>query len=183
MGIIALGVAAAAIAQNEATRPKPTPKDAPAGEQNPAGYVFSPADQLLASWLIVDNQGEIEFAEFGKERARDKDVKEFASRILEDHGRLASKLARFGSPAVQRDSSARRRANPPPQRDVTARDRTDAEKGVKQPAPRAPEQDAARPETRTAARPVQPEAQLDVIALKQDLGEKCVQTALRTEAW
>ncbi|MGQ0636976.1 MAG: DUF4142 domain-containing protein [Planctomycetaceae bacterium] len=178
-GLITLGIAAAAIAQNEANRPRTNPEGAL------AGYAASPADQMLASWLLVDNQGEIALAEFGRQRAEDKDVKEFAKRIVEDHGRLASKLERFGSlasrdPAADRGAIPRLRPDAAAAAGAAARDRLDADKRPTEGLPRTGQPAGAPAETRVAARPIQPaEGALDVIALKQELGERCVQTAQR----
>lgn len=54
-------------------------------------------DADLAAWLIVDNQGEINVSEIGRQKAQDPNVKQFADRMIHDHGQLLEKLRPIAS--------------------------------------------------------------------------------------
>jgi predicted outer membrane protein len=49
-------------------------------------------DAILATWLQVDNENVIALSRLAVERATDPDVKKFATRTIEGHGKLAQKL-------------------------------------------------------------------------------------------
>lgn len=55
----------------------------------------SSVDQQLASWLLVDNRGEIQLARLAQERASSDDVKEFAKKVIDDHSKLVEELQQF----------------------------------------------------------------------------------------
>lgn len=183
LGVFALGVATFALAQNEpagararqrtgaAAAPQTAAPQQP-GQQQPGQQSATPGDHLLAAWLIVDNDAEIDLAEIAQKNAQDKDVKQFAKTMAEQHGELVKKLERFGGPSTRRNSQAAGRAQA---------DRTRGQApGERNAAPAAGAQ--APPvggQSRTAARPIHPAGQIDVVALKQQLGEKCSQTLHR----
>src|SRR5262249_8172779 len=151
-----------AFAQNEAAgtraRERTGTAAAPqaAGQRQPPQGVM-PGDHLLAAWLIVDNDGEIELAELAQKNATNKDVQEFAKKMAKEHEDLGKKLDRFGGPSNRRDRGA------PGQQNARTR----------QQQPAAGTAPPAGGQTRTTGRPVHPAGQIDVIALKQQLGDKC----------
>lgn len=173
LGVFALGVATFALAQNQpaGTARQRTGAAAPqnAAAQQNAQQSPTPGDHLLAAWLIVDNDEEIDLAEVAEKSAHDKDVKDFAKKVADDHGQIVKKLERFGGPSMRSSWEAAGRGQ-------ASRNRGPAP-GNQNTAPaagaRAP---AAGGQTRTAARPIHPAGQIDVVALKQQLGEKCSQT-------
>lgn len=52
-------------------------------------------DQQLASWLLVDNRGEIQLARLAQENASCDEVKEFAEHLIDDHAQLVEDLQEF----------------------------------------------------------------------------------------
>lgn len=49
-------------------------------------------DRQLAACLLTKNKGEVELGKFASERAKDRDVKEFAEQMVKDHSRVVDKL-------------------------------------------------------------------------------------------
>lgn len=52
-------------------------------------------DQLLANCVAIQNQAEIAIAKNAQEKAKNKDVKEFAQMLVKDHQAFLQKLQRF----------------------------------------------------------------------------------------
>ena len=50
------------------------------------------SDAELATWLIIDNRMEIEFAQYAREKAGSENVREFAAKMAEDHSQFVQKL-------------------------------------------------------------------------------------------
>ena len=167
LGIFALGVATYALAQGQdPAAPARNRAGAAAAPQQQQRQTIAPGDHLLAAWLIVDNDGEVELAELAEKNAKDKDVKAFAKQMAEEHGKLVKQLERFGGPSNRRDRGAQGQQ-------PNARTQT---RGT---APATATAPAAGGQPRTTARPVHPAGQIDPVALKQQLGDKCLQTARR----
>jgi predicted outer membrane protein len=55
----------------------------------------SQLDRELASWLTVDNRGEIALAQLAKEQASNSDVREFAETMIDEHSQMVEQLQRF----------------------------------------------------------------------------------------
>ena len=53
------------------------------------------ADPQLATCLIGDNQGEIALGQLAEQRAKDRDVKQFAEMMVRDHQQFVQQLERF----------------------------------------------------------------------------------------
>lgn len=75
-------------------------------EQRPAGQVVQQAqgqgnDQLLSTCVAIDNQAEINLAEFAQSKAQDEQVKEFAQMLVKDHQQFQQKLQQFAPSAGQ----------------------------------------------------------------------------------
>jgi predicted outer membrane protein len=136
-------------------------------------------DQTLAAWLIIDNQGEVELAEFAQQKAQSEEVKEFAQMMTRDHQQFIQKLqqsagqralGQAGSGQAGQTAAARNQpgaqANPQDAQSEAQRNQATAQAETAQ----------ARPgqEQRTAAfRPGEAGGRAgDIIELKQQLGQK-----------
>lgn len=71
------------------TRTDSTRRTASRGERNDRE---SNLDRQLAACLLTKNKGEVELGKFASERAKDRDVKEFAEQLVKDHSRVVDKL-------------------------------------------------------------------------------------------
>ena len=49
-------------------------------------------DRQLAACLLTKNKGEVELGKFASERAKDRDVKDFAEQTVKDHSQVVEKL-------------------------------------------------------------------------------------------
>ena len=150
-----------------------------AGGSSQAGQVN---DQLLAKWLIADNQGEIALAEFAQERAESEQVKEFAKKMIQDHQQFVQKLQRTAGQQGNQLGQAGAAAG------ESQAQRQPARPGQPQPRPAQPGQDqpSAQAETAQAESAQQQEQRTtgfrpgqssggkasDVAELKQQLGQK-----------
>jgi predicted outer membrane protein len=98
-------------------------------------------DRQLAQWLLLENQQEIQIAQFAEEQAGNPQVREFAQRMVREHTDLLGKLQQF-APDIQRqprtggaqglDQPGRPRPNRP---DAAGRERegTNAPQGTNAP--------------------------------------------------
>jgi predicted outer membrane protein len=159
-------------------------------------------DAILANCLIIDNSAEVVLAQLALQRAQNAQVKEFAKQTIQDHGEFVKALQRFAGQTRAGESGLRqgddrsdatqpRREGAQPQREGTElpRDRIPTpETNPRSTAANRP--DAERPsQPGTPARSApgeQPAAggrttgvSLDLVGLKRELSEKCVQTARR----
>jgi putative membrane protein len=57
-------------------------------------------EQALASCVAIENQTEVAIAQFAENKAKDKDVKEFAKMLVEEHQAFLKKLQRFAPEAA-----------------------------------------------------------------------------------
>jgi len=79
-------------------------------------------DDHFASCLIMQNQNEIALAKTAEEKASDKEVKQFAQHLEQDHTKFMAQLAKFGGNEVRNRDTSRRDAKP----ETSATARTDA---------------------------------------------------------
>jgi predicted outer membrane protein len=114
-----------------------------------SGQVSNASDTYFAKWVSIAQLNQIELSRLAQERATDLDVKRFAAKMVEDHQALLQKLAPFG---VR------------PTRSVAADSATPG-KGV------GPSDRAGSAEGSSSG------AQIDHIALFEELGEQCLRTA------
>lgn len=96
------GLLAASAATQDPTRPdRPTtrPGDTTTTPsiQRPSTSSANDADSVLATWLLVDNQKEVELAQIAQERAKNEEVKQFAKRMADEHRSIVTKLQKFAS--------------------------------------------------------------------------------------
>src|SRR5262249_29877422 len=110
------------------------------------------ADGQLASILITLNQGEIALGKLAEQRAKDKEVKQFAEMMVKDHTDFLQKLEKFAGNSANRMET---------RSDI--RSGTSAQAGGVQPGIE-----------RTGAQEMAGH-QLDFVALHQQIGEKCLE--------
>jgi len=71
-----------------------------------AGAHAQEVENYLANCLLMKNKSEIEFAEFAQQQSQNQEVKEFAQKLIQDHGQLVQKLQPLaGMQAANRQSS------------------------------------------------------------------------------
>jgi predicted outer membrane protein len=127
---------------------------------------------VLATWLLVENQNEIELAKIAQQRATHPEVKRFAEQMIQDHQQMAQKLQPIATAAGYTGAGANGLANAgtPGSDKSTGTDRND-KTGTGNPLGRTQEAAAGRNASG---------GEFDHIALVQDLGRQCLSTA-RTE--
>jgi predicted outer membrane protein len=80
--------------------------------QGVAGAHSQEVENYLANCLLMKNQAEIEFAEFAQQQAQNQEVKQFAQKLIQDHGQLVQKLQPLaGMTAANRQSSTSTRVD------------------------------------------------------------------------
>jgi predicted outer membrane protein len=69
----------------------------------PAGQraVWHNPDHTMASCVAIENQEEVALAKFAQDKAKNKEVKDFASMIAKDHQDFLQKLRRFAPEAAE----------------------------------------------------------------------------------
>lgn len=107
----------------------------------------SQVDRELASWLTVDNRGEIALAELAREKASNSDVREFAETMIDEHSKMVEQLQPFTG--VQ-PAGARSRRRAPQSGEGNNREGQSLNRG---------------------------QGQLNLVRLKQQLGQQCVSSA------
>lgn len=129
------------------------------------------SDQVLVSWLLVDNENEVALAKLAVQRAQDPQVKEFAQRMIDDHGKMVQKLQQLRGGAdgrIGRDTPNTGTPNTgstgKPDSTTPGRDGMD-----KDPTTRDAREASG---TRTAAA-----GDFDHLQLIRDLGSKCRQSS------
>jgi putative membrane protein len=83
---------APAFAQTTAGTAKPT---APVQKQTPAAAM--PADHHFVNDVAMDGMGEVELAKLAQEKAASADVKQFAQRMADEHGKAGDELKSLAS--------------------------------------------------------------------------------------
>jgi predicted outer membrane protein len=129
------------------------------------------ADAELAGCLIVDNEGEVAMGQFAMQRTKSDEVKQFAQKMVEDHGKMIEKLRQFagpaGSTATPDPASGAATGTAPPTRSTS---NTAAPSAGVQPGGAAGQQSM---QNRL------PNSPIDHVAFKRELGELCKQTLQR----
>lgn len=111
--------------------------DRPESQQRSGESQASQLDQYLAKLVLCKNEAEIQIAQMGQEQAENPQVKEFATRMVEEHRQLSQKLQQIAGQGTA--PLARRSATPSPDR------KTDSPQPSKQadsPEKKAPPKDA-----------------------------------------
>ncbi|HVX12256.1 MAG TPA: DUF4142 domain-containing protein [Pirellulales bacterium] len=131
-----------------------------------AGASGNYTDQQLASWLLVDNRGEIQLARVAQKRSSCDDVKDFAKMVIDDHAKLVEDLQQFAGmgqtrrqdygdeePSERGQSAQSNARGNPAYRPANMRSRENASYGGPQPGG------------------------LNIVRLKQQLGQQCLASA------
>jgi predicted outer membrane protein len=159
-------------------------RNAPADKAR-AGQTGSRVDAQLAAWLIVDNEAEIALAELAQQKAESEEVKQFARTMQDEHTQYLSQLAPFAGDAHQSGDRTIEGQQPSRRtegsRDDTdrARDDTDAQRRDAQRRDGQQQAGNDRPKATDARRPGEQATDsrgVDLVALKKELGEQCLQS-------
>src|SRR4051812_4540771 len=79
------GVLNAQQVQTRAEKPQQVQQGQPRAGQVGQPAQWQNADQILASCIAITNQKEVTIAKLAGEKAKNKDVKEFANMLVKDH--------------------------------------------------------------------------------------------------
>ncbi|MGH7137670.1 MAG: DUF4142 domain-containing protein [Pirellulales bacterium] len=128
-----------------------------------AGPMQAPnfTDEQLANWLLVDNRGEIQIARLAQEHASSDDVKDFAKKVIDDHAQLVEQLQQFAGQGRGTRQGGEYQA-------------TNQRSRVSQPTNNRNEQYV---QPYAAGRGNQQPGGLNLVRLKQQLGQQCVASA------
>lgn len=148
LGAVMAGLLASGVALAQVQNPKPPQQPGqnqaqprqggqPAGQRAAGSTQTNLADTQIAGWLLVDNHGEVALARLAQQKAHSDDVKQFATKMVEDHTKFIDKLQPFASEQAR----------------------------------------AGQTQKQAAAQPARPGAGLDIVELKQRLGQKCLESA------
>jgi len=160
--------------QGQAVQAQGQPK---AGQVGQAAQ-WQNTDQILASCIAIANQKEVTIAKMAGEKAKSKDVKDFANMLVKDHSDFLQKLRKFAPEASQEgflndrgestaNSDRRTTANPP--RDE--KNRIQPAGGEARNANNQVQQTAG---VKNASETGQP---LDMVQLHREIAEECIRSA------
>jgi predicted outer membrane protein len=146
-----------------------------------AGAHSQEVENYLANCLLMKNKAEIEFAEFAQQQSQNPEVKQFAQKLIQDHGQLVQKLQPLASmSAVDRQTSTATRVDT---RQIDAqRDASDTTRLPGSPGAAAARND--RPNQSLTATQTQQQGQSGALhqlaQIEKQIGERCKQ-ALKEE--
>lgn len=132
------------------------------------------ADGQLAACLIIDNNMEVALAQLAEQQSRNQQVQEFARQIAEDHGQFVTQLQEAAQRGGYMPQELALRASQSP-----GQERNSTEQRTR-PADPGQARDSDTPSPRRTARPAeldQAHGALDFISIKQEVAERCLQTA------
>jgi predicted outer membrane protein len=90
---IALCMSTALLAQETPTRqPQQPSTTTPSTPRDTTRTNANEGDQVLVTWLLVDNENEIELSRLALSKATAPEVKQFAQKMIDDHGQFVQKL-------------------------------------------------------------------------------------------
>jgi predicted outer membrane protein len=122
-------------------------------------------DDLLATWLLIENRNAVQIAEFAQQRAQNPDVKQFAQKMAENHRQFVQKLQGFSQ--WRGDTGDMRRPGTEPSREgVAGREPATGHEGREGGA-----------YGREAGGDRESMGKVEPIALVQELGRQCLETA------
>jgi predicted outer membrane protein len=164
------------MAQNQPPARQPLQRDPAAAPRQarpqPRTQASPQTDGQLAACLIVDNHNEIALAQLAQQRAQDAEVKAFAQRLAQDHEKFLAKLQKFaaaGGYDIPRPSAAGAREVQRARPDLDDPNRL---KPAAPGNPQTPRGEAAAQPAAPGGRPIAAGPGLDIVRLKQELGEK-----------
>lgn len=149
------------------------------------GQHTTEADEILATWLLIENNNEIALSQIAQQRAQDPEVKQFAQSMVEAHRQMGQGLQPFAADVGSIGSSAIDANAPKPTdskatgTDPKAMDPkttgTDPKPMGQDPKTTGTPQDAGAGRTSTAGTTgLASMQQLDHIALLKELGRECL---------
>jgi predicted outer membrane protein len=149
--------------KKETTREAPTQTGRDQGRDQARGQ----GDTQLATWLAVDNEGEIEIGKFAAQRAQSDEVKKFAQQMVDHHTDFLKKLQHMVPIASKGAATAPGKAAQDQKRTTRPEDTT-----------KRTETAQTRPGEDTTIRRgyLDPDGRIDLARLKQEIGQNCVQT-------
>jgi len=142
-------------------------------------------EQHIAACFILDNQGQVALAEFALEHSQNEEVKQFAQQMVQEHTECISKLQQFAGPVGAslttrpqvRGQSEEGNDNPRQRRQSEEQNEQEGDR------PRAErDEDQERPAAENQAEGRRPSRQaghgegIDLIAYKQEIGQKCLES-------
>jgi predicted outer membrane protein len=142
-----------------------------------AGAHAQEVENYLANCLLMKNKAEIEFAELAQQQAQNPEVKQFAQKLIQDHGQLVQKLQPLaGMSAADRQTSTSTRVD---SRQIDAqRDASDTTRLPGSPGAAAARNDQAN-QSLTATTQTQQQGQSGALhqlaQIEKQIGERCKQ--------
>lgn len=142
--------------------------------QRPSGSMqASFTDQQLASWLLVDNRGEIELARLAQEHASSDDVKDFAKKVIDDHAKMVEEL----QPYTGMSRGMRQRGNDYQAGQERGQFPQASVRGNQQSGSYTSNRGNQQYEAYSSNRGNQQSGSLNLVRLKQQLGQQCLASA------
>jgi predicted outer membrane protein len=169
MALLVLSAALAAEPRDPATRDPATPPRDTGRETTARDDTKSSAwlDGQLAACLVQANKAEITLAQIAQKKASDREVKDFAEKLVEDHTAFLAKLEKFDTHG---EHAAPARDIPRTTKPATTTDRD----AVPERTTKAPREESA-PRTFAAT----DNHMATMMQIKKDLDERCLATAER----
>lgn len=151
---VGLGVASLAVAQQaDQKNAQAQPGQSQAGQR----ASWQNTDQALATCVAIGNQEEVAIAKFAAEKAKHKDVKEFAAMLVKDHQAFNQKLKKYAPEATQDGY-------------LTDKDSSGSDGNRRASSPNAIQQTAATDEKAGGQA-------VDFIQLHREVAEECIKAA------
>lgn len=126
-------------------------------------------DIQLAIWLATENEGEIELGKFAVQRAQSDEVKKFAQQMVDNHTQILKKLQQMAPLASAAPTAPGKATRPEDEKRQTTK--------PNEPGKRLTQTDPARPGEDTIRRGyLDPEGRIDLVKIKQEIAQQCVQT-------
>lgn len=163
----ALLVSCVLLAQEPPQRPPVGKQPTPVAQDT---QMKSEGDSLLTTWLTVDNENEIAIARIGVQRATNPDVKQFAQRMIDDHGQFVQKLNQVSTTGA-RGGELRR----DPTTGEIKREPSTGETGKTDPSRTDPSR-TGQPADASGIRAL---GAFDQERLVRELGQKCLESATK----
>ena len=133
----------------------------------------SRGDQLLASWLVVDNENEIALSRLAQERSKNEEVKQFAKQMIDDHQQMVTKLQTIAGASLVGDRGGDRDRGRHQREDGQQPPTTNPPTGT---PPSGGHQGGAEPREASGVRE---SGRLDFVQIKRELAQQCLASARR----
>jgi len=124
-------------------------------------------DQTFATCLTIDNQEEIAIAKFAQSKTDNKDVKDFASMLINDHEAFIKKLEKFAPEASKNNS-----LNSDPSNSEKTERTTTSTTAVQPAGGAAPAQPGRTIQQTSGTQPQQ--GQIDFVQLHREMAAQCL---------